>query len=148
MAVTSSDNRIAGRMVIGGADITYQSAITMIGIERVASYLAAPFSSRLPFMPFIGVGQGETPPSTENRHLETEKYRKLGIAEVVDKVYKVFAKFESWQPDTEYILREVGMFNATHGGDMFVRFLLDDDIIILTDDVLEITIYIYPERLL
>jgi len=146
MAVTSSDNRIAGRLTLNGDDLTYQSAVTMIGLERFASYLAAPFSSPLPFMPFIAVGQGETAPSTEDRSLETEKYRKLGVSGVAGGAYKVFAKFESWQPTNEYILREVGLLNELYGGDLFVRFSLDDDITILTGDILEVTVYIYPER--
>ena len=146
MPVTSSDNRIAGRLTLNGDDITYQSAVTMIGLERFASYLAAPFSSPLPFMPFIAVGQGETGPSTENRSLETEKYRKLGSAAANGAAYTISATFDIWEPADAYILREVGLLNELHGGDLFVRFLLDDDVAIAAGDTLEIIIYIYPER--
>jgi len=146
MAVTSSDNRIAGRLTLNGADLTYQSAVTMIGLERFASYLAAPFSSPLPFMPFIALGQGETAPSTEDRSLETEKYRKLGVAAVDGAAYTITAIFDTWEPTDAYILREVGLLNELHGGDLFVRFLLDDDVAIAADDILELIIYIYPER--
>lgn len=146
MAVTSSDNRIAGRLTLNGADLTYQSAVTMIGLERFASYLAAPFSSPLSFMPFIALGQGETAPSTENRSLETEKYRKLGVTALNGKAYTIAATFDTWEPSDAYILREVGLLNELHGGDLFVRFLLDDDVAVAAEDILQITVFIYPER--
>jgi hypothetical protein len=146
MAVTSSDNRVAGRLTLNGADILYQSQVTMVGLEKFASYLAAPFSSPLPFMPFVSVGQGETAPSTEDITIETEKYRKLGSASVIGKAYVVSAIFDTWEPGDAYILREVGLLNELHGGDLFVRFLLDEDIDIAAVDILEIIIYIYPER--
>ncbi len=146
MSVTSSDNRIAGRLTLNGADLTYQSAVTMIGLERFASYLAAPFSSPRPFMPFIALGQGEVAPSTEDRSLETEKYRKLGVAAQNGAAYTITATFDTWEPSDAYILREVGLLNELHGGDLFVRFLLDDDVDIAAEDILQITVYIYPER--
>ena len=147
MAITVSTKvRVAGKLVIDGiTDITYESAITMVGLETIASCLGSPFNFNIPWMPFIGVGQGENAPSTEDRHLETEKYRKRGVVTTSGTIYKVFARFEEWQPQDDYILREVGIFDKVHGGRMAARFVLDYDIDIDEEDILEVTVYIWFE---
>ena len=147
MTTVANKVRVAGKLVIDGVtDITYDSAVTMIGLQTVASCLGSPFNFDRPWMPFIGVGQGENAPSTEDKHLENEKYRKRGVVTATDKIYKVFARFEEWEPEDDYILREVGIFDKIAGGRMAARFVLDYDIDIDEEDILEVTVYIYIEQ--
>lgn len=146
MPVTEHTTRIATVLLIGGVEATYQSAITMQGLEMLASYLAAPYSYTLPFAPFIGIGQGENGPSTEQRQLETEKWRKIAIVEDGSIRYGLYARFEPHQPEEDYILREVGVFDQLAGGHMIVRFVLDVDVELNAEDELEVMVYFYIEK--
>ena len=134
MPVTEHTTRIATVLKIGGLEVAYRSAMTMQGLEMLASFLAAPYSYTLPFAPFIGIGQGENGPSTEQRKLETEKWRKIAIVEDGSIRYGLYARFEPHQPDEDYILREVGVFDQLAGGHMIVRFVLDVDVELNAED--------------
>lgn len=149
MASVAATRRVAGLLFVDGiltdTEITYESAITMIGLETVASCLGAPFNFKFPWMPFIGMGQGEKPVSTEDKYLETEIFRKQGVVTATETIYQVFAKFTDAELENPFILREVGIFDKIVGGRMAARFQLDYDIIVAQGDEVEITVYIYVE---
>ena len=73
------------------------------------SCLGSPFNYTKAWMPYVAIGQGENAPSTENLHLETEKYRIEAAVTYNLNWYLDAAVFEI---DTAFILREVGMFYA------------------------------------
>lgn len=149
MASVEATIRVAGLLIVDGVktdiEITYTSAVTMIGLETVASCLGSPFNFDIPWMPFVGIGRGQKPVSTEDRHLDIDIHRKLGAVTATEYIYKVFAKFEVGEPEEAYILREVGIFDDIVGGRMAARFLLDYDIEVAADDIVEITVFIIVE---
>lgn len=146
MAVTEHTTRIATVLQVGGIEVSYQSAMTMQGLEMIASYLAAPYSHTLPFAPFIAIGQSENATSTERRQLERELFRKFAVSEDGGVRYGLSVRFFAHEPSDAYILREVGVFDQLAGGHMIVRFVLDTDINVAVLDELEIFVYFYPEK--
>lgn len=137
------EREISTALVINGEVVEYIDTITMVGLESIASCLGAPFSFDLAWMPFIAVGQGENGPSTEDRTLETEKYRKRGAVTVLRNAYIVQATFGVNEPTEAYILREAGILDKIVNGKMAARWVTTQDYNIAVDDTVEITCTIY-----
>ncbi len=138
------ERKVSAELVINGEVVDCIDTITMVGLDSVASCLGAPFSFDLAWMPFIAVGQGENGPSTEDRTLETEKWRKRGTVTVLRNAYIVQATFGINEPTDAYILREVGMFDRIVNGKMAARWVTTQDYNIAADDevIVICTIYI------
>lgn len=117
-------------LYINGRNVAAQDQVTMVGLESVASCLGSPHTFPWPWMPFIGLGQGEVGVSSEDTHLEREIYRKYGSVWAYSASYRVRAVFmqSDLEPGYDYILREVGIFDELAGGKMAVRWLLDEDV--------------------
>lgn len=131
---------IQSELVINGVVMNAIDTVTMRGLETMASCLGSPFNYTKAWMPYVGLGQGENAPSTENLHLETEKYRIEAAVTYNLNWYLAAAVFEI---DTAFILREVGMFDALQGGNMAARWLLADDINVAVDDIVDVTCRLY-----
>lgn len=133
----SVERIIKTQLQINGQVVTAQDQVTMVGLESVASCLGSPFSFPYPWMPFIGLGQGELGVSSEDICLQREIWRKYGDVYSVGSSYRVHARFlqADDEPGRDYILREVGIFDELVGSKMAVRWLLDEDIYVYdTDD--------------
>ena len=130
------DLKMQTAVMINGKVVTAQDQVTMVGLESVASCLGSPHTFPHPWMPFIGLGQGEVGVSSEDTHLEREIFRKYGDVWADGLSYRVRAVFmntpEELEPGRDYILREVGIFDELVGGKMAVRWLLDEDIYVWT----------------
>ena len=126
-------------VTINGKVVTASDQVTMVGLESVASCLGSPHTFPQPWMPFIGLGQGETPVSSEDMHLDREIFRKYGDVFASGSSYRVRALFmndaDNIEPGEDYILREVGIFDRLSGGKMAVRWLLDEDIYVWTEEL-------------
>lgn len=137
------EREVSTKLAINGVVVDYIDTVTMVGLDSVASCLGAPFSFDLAWMPFIAVGQGENGPSTEDRTLETEKWRKRGIVTALRNAYIVTAIFGVDEPTDDYILREVGVFDKIANGKMAARWVTTQDYNIAVTDTVEITCTIY-----
>jgi hypothetical protein len=130
------DLKIQTAVEINGKRVNAIDQVTMVGLESVASCLGSPHTFPWPWMPFIGLGQGKTPVSSEDTHLDREIFRKYGDVFASGLSYRVRAVFtntpEVLEPGEDYILREVGIFDELAGGKMAVRWLLEDDIYVWT----------------
>lgn len=137
------EREVATKLVINGEVVEYMDTVTMVGLESVASCLGAPFSFDLAWMSFIALGQGENVPSTEDRTLENEKWRKRGAVSVLRNAYIVTATFGANEPTAAYILREVGILDKIVNGKMAARWVTTQDYNIAADDEVIVTCTIY-----
>lgn len=137
------EREVATKLVINGVEVEFLDTVTMVGLESIASCLGAPFSFDLAWMPFIALGQGENAPSTEDRTLETEKWRKRGTVTVLRNAYIVRTLFGINEPTDAYILREVGILNKIVNGQMAARWVTTQDYNIAVNDRVDVTCTIY-----
>ena len=138
-----TEYKVVAELRVNGVSIGYIDTVTMVGLETIASCMESPFSFPLEWMPFIGVGYGLTEPSTEDKNLEYEIYRKRGDVSSSLNSYTVHALFGESEPPDAYILREVGIFDKLAGGRMAARWVTDADYAIAADDLVDVTCTIY-----
>ena len=124
-------NLTAVRMVttelqINGEAISGVDQVTMRGLESIVSFLAAPYSFDKSWMSFISIGSGELDTSSEDKVLENEIWRKEGTITINGNVYTVATVFEQYDPEESYWIREVGLWSKIAGGDLGVRWALDE----------------------
>lgn len=139
----SSNTPVSTKLEINGVEVGFIDTVTMRGLETVASVLGAPFTLDKAWMPFIALGQGETSPSTEDRSLENEKWRKEGAVTVTRNAYIVEATFGVDEPTSAYILREAGLLDERYGGVLGARWVTTEDINVAVDDTVRVVCTIY-----
>lgn len=137
----TSDCSIAAELQINGVVVSAVDVVTMMGLETAASCLGSPFNFTKAWMPYIALGQGEASPSTEDKFLETEKYRQEGDVSNSGIKYVVHTIFSGFT--TAWIMREVGMLDKLVGGRLGVRWQLAVDYAIAVGDLVDVTCTIY-----
>jgi len=136
-----AEKKVTGEISVNGEVVGFIDTVTMFGLETVASCLGSPFNFVKSWMPYIAMGQGATFPSTEDEHLENEKYRMEatvtsdGVGYIANAIFNAVA--------TSFILREVSLLDKSAGGRMAARWSLDADVSVAAGDNVDITCTIY-----
>jgi len=112
---------------INGEDWDCIDQITGDGLDTIATKLGSNTSEES-WMPFIAFGDGLPLPSSEDKVLASEIYRKRGVVTIIKNTYFVEATFGKDEPTTDCWIREVGIFDAVSGGKMGARWLLVDEV--------------------
>lgn len=129
---------------INGVTIEAEDIITMRGLETLASCLGSPDDAKfttMSWLSYIALGQGDKSPSTEDRYLENELYRRVTDVSYIENRYisnTVFPNFAA-----AFILREVGMLDASAGGNLGARWSLTNDLNVAAADSVDVTCTIY-----
>lgn len=140
----SSNVRFSTELIINDVIVDAIDQVTMRGLETIASVLGSPFSMSAAWMPYIALGSGEVAPSSEDRFLEAETVRKIGIVSVYGtNAYQVVTSFLAGEPASAFILREVGILDALEGGNLGARWSTDQEYSKGVADEFNITCRIY-----
>jgi hypothetical protein len=110
--------------------------VTSSGLSLVASFLSS--ENKDSWLPFIAIGDGVVTPSSEDKQLASELFRKRGTVTAIENTYFVEADFAVDEPEGDVWIREIGLFNALSGGTLGARWLLVDEILKDYDDSVNI----------
>jgi len=121
----ATTRQLATEILINGEVFSGIDQITMRGLETFASFLQAPYNFDKSWMCFVAIGSGEFDVSSDDRTLENEVWRKQGSITQEDNILVINAVFGQYEPEDDYWMREVGLFDSIAGSDLGARWSLD-----------------------
>lgn len=127
-------------LFINGVSQGFEDILTMDGLESIASFIGTPHGHSTAWMPYIALGSGDTGPSTESEHLETEQLRQVAVATSDGITYQVQTTFAI---AAAFILREVGILSKAAGGQLAAHWALTSDIVLAIGDSVIVICKIY-----
>lgn len=98
--------------------------ITNIGLDNIISYLNNTYN-------YLAVGIGDTPSTIDDTELDSELYRKIttntiNSSSINSNTIQYYSRFNI---SNNSVIKELGLFSANSGGDMFFRKVISDIIV-------------------
>lgn len=135
-----AEKRASIELFINGVSYGSEDVLTMDGLESIASFAGTPQGHSTAWMPQIALGSGDTGPSTESRHLETEVLRQAATITSDGITYQAQTTFAI---AAAFVLREVSLQAKAQGGRMAAGWALTSDISLAIGDSVIVICKIY-----